>query len=157
MSVKFSAVPMKNMQKPEEPKKYYALAQARSLVDLNYVADEIAYSSSLTEGDVLNVLRALIRITQKHLADGDIVDLGDFGTFQLAVSTNRPTATEKEFTAANIKATRIRFRPGTMLRAVTHIDSLTFEKNITVKAQKAAAKKAREEAENPVPPAPEQE
>ena len=149
MGVKFSAVPMKNPQKRDESPRYYALAQARSTVDINYIADEIAYSSSLTEGDVLNVLRGLIKITQKHLADGDIVSLGDFGTFQLAVSTKTPTDNEKDFTAQNINKAHIRFRPGVMLNEVTSSKHLTFEKTVTVKARREAEKKLREEKDSP--------
>lgn len=130
MSVKYSVSAMRNPQKPMLAKKFYAKAQARDIVNLNRIADEIAYATSLTDGDVLNVLRGLIKKLKEHLSDGDIVNLGDFGTFQYQISSTG-AVTEKDFTVANIKKTRIRFRPGLMVKE--GLFGLKFEKTLTIK------------------------
>lgn len=143
MSVKYSIAKMKNPQKPEEAPKYFAKAQARETVGLNKIADELAYATSLTDGDVLNVLRGLIRKAKEHMADGDIVSFGEFGTFQIQVSS-AGAVTEEEFIPANIRKARIQFRPGELLREVTNLNNLRFEKVISVKARKEAAKKENE-------------
>ncbi len=137
MSVKYSIAAMKNPQNPEAPKKYYAKAQVRDTVDLNRIADEIAYATSLTDGDVLNVLRGLIKKIQEHLSDGDIVSLGEFGTFQYQLCS-WGAVTEKEFVPANIRKVRLQFRSGKLLRK--GLNGLTFEKVISVKAKQAAKK-----------------
>lgn len=146
MSVKYSLASMRNPLNAEEPEKVYAKAQARSTVDMNRIADEIAYASSLTDGDVLNVIRGLIRKIREHLADGDIVSLGEFGTFQYQISSKGAESVE-QFTTANIKKVRIQFRPGSLVKE--GLNGLKFERVISVKARKQAAKQnEQEEAEN---------
>lgn len=137
MSVKYSITAMKNPQNPDAPKKYFAKAQARDTVELNRIADEIAYATSLTDGDVLNVLRGLIKKMKEHLSDGDIVSLGDFGTFQYQLSSQGAVG-EKEFITANIRKVRMQFRSGKLLRE--GLQGLTFEKVPSLKAKAAAAK-----------------
>ena len=87
MSVKFSLARLRNPQDPEGPRKLYACAQVREEISLDRIAEEIAFSSSLTEGDVLNVLRGLTQNVVNHLADGDLVDLGDLGRFCYKLSS----------------------------------------------------------------------
>jgi hypothetical protein len=43
------------------PKKYYAKAQASGEVTMDEMAEQISYATSLTDGDVLNAIRALIK------------------------------------------------------------------------------------------------
>ena len=40
------------------PKKYYAKAQASGEVTMDEMAEQISYATSLTDGDVLNAIRA---------------------------------------------------------------------------------------------------
>ncbi len=87
MSVKFSLARLRNPQDPDGPRKLYACAQVREEISLDRIAEEIAFSSSLTEGDVLNVLRGLAQNVVNHLADGDLVDLGDLGRFCYKLSS----------------------------------------------------------------------
>ena len=137
MSVKYSIAELKNMMRPQAPAKFYAKAQAREEIDLNRIADEISWGSTLTDGDVLNVLRGLIKKINEHLSDGDIVSLGEFGKFQYQLSSNGAD-TADEFTSANIRKVKVQFRPGKMIRQV--IPNLKFERVISVKARKLAAK-----------------
>lgn len=134
MSVKYSVNSMRNPLKPMLPKKFYAKAQARAAVDMNRIAEEIAFATSLTDGDVLNVLRNLTHKLKEHLGDGDVVKLGEFGSFQYQLSS-KGAETEKEFVTANILKARIQFRPGTMVK--DGAAGLKFEKTLPVKAKKA--------------------
>ena len=61
------------------PKKYYAKAQASGEVTMDEMAEDISYATSLTDGDVLNVLRALIRQMKVQLAVGKIVNMEKSG------------------------------------------------------------------------------
>lgn len=100
------------------PKLLYAKAQASGEVTMDEMAEEISYSTSLTDGDVLNAIRALIKQANKNLADGKIVRLENFGSFQLQLQSEG-AETEKKFTPANITGARIQFRPGRPMKAAT--------------------------------------
>lgn len=137
MSIKYSIFSMRHPQKPEEAPKFYAKAQIREKVGLDRIATEIAYATSLTEGDVLNVLKALTKHTADHLADGDLVDLGDLGSFQFQLSS-KGTETKEEFTHGHISGARIQFRSGNVFRKLK--SNLKFEKVISLKAMAEAKK-----------------
>lgn len=126
MSVKYSLAQMST--KPGDknaPKLYYAKAQADGEVTMDEMAEEIAYATSLTDGDVLNVLRALIRQTKMQLAAGKMVKMENFGTFQVQLCSTGAESKEK-FTAANITAVHIQFRPGKMVKPATRAEALSF-------------------------------
>jgi len=141
MSVKYSIVKMNNLLRPEEDPLYYAKAQVREEIGLQRIAEEIAYATSLTDGDVLNVIRGLIRKTKEHLADGDIVSLGDFGKFQFQISS-RGAISASEFTQANIRKARFHFRPGKQIKEL--IPNLEYEEVISVKLRKEAKRAMKE-------------
>lgn len=111
------------------PKKYYAKAQASGEVTMDEIAEDIAYSTSLTDGDVLNAIRALIKQVNKHLAAGKIVRLETFGTFQIQLQSEG-AETEKKFTTSNITGASIQFRPGKPIKAATRAGDggLTFHR-----------------------------
>lgn len=103
---------------PNAPKKYYAKMQASGVVTMDEMAEDISYATTLTDGDVLNAVRALIKQIKKHLAAGKIVRVENFGTFQLQLHSEG-TDTEEEFSASNITEASIQFRPGQPIKAAT--------------------------------------
>jgi predicted histone-like DNA-binding protein len=125
--INYSVAAMKNPMKQSEPPKYYAKMQANGVVDMDDLAEEISYATTLTDGDILNVLRALIKQMKRHLKGGKIVKLEKFGNFQFQICSNG-TDTEKEFTPACITKVNIQFRPGALLKEVQNLDTLTFKK-----------------------------
>lgn len=130
MSVNYSLSLMSS--KPGDdtaPKLYYAKAQASGEVTMDEMAEDIAYATSLTDGDVLNALRALIKQVNRHLAAGKIVRLENFGCFQLQLCS-KGAETPKAFTTANITEATIQFRPGKPIKAATRAGSggLTFHR-----------------------------
>lgn len=136
MSVNYSLAYMSSEPgKPDGPKKYYAKMQASGVVTLDEIAEDISYSTTLTDGDVLNALRALIKQLNKHLAAGRIVRLENFGTFQLQLQSEG-TDTEKEFTSSNITGASIQFRPGKPFKVATRTSDggLEFKKVPKLKA-----------------------
>lgn len=150
MSVKFSLARLRNPQDPEGPRKLYACAQVREEISLDRIAEEIAFSSSLTEGDVLNVLRGLAQNVVNHLADGDLVDLGDLGRFSYKLSSEGVDLV-KDFSEDKIRRVRLHYRPGRIFQ--NKIPDLKFEYVISRKAQdeaKRAEREAQDQAqENP--------
>nr|DAS50417.1 MAG TPA: DNA-binding protein [Caudoviricetes sp.] len=130
MSVNYSLAHMSS--KPGDdaaPKLFYAKAQAAGEVTMDEMAEDIAYSTSLTDGDVLNAIRALIKQVNKHLAAGKIVRLETFGTFQVQLQSEG-AETEKKFTSSNITGASIQFRPGKPIKAATRAGDggLTFKR-----------------------------
>lgn len=149
MSVKFSLSLMKNPLNPEEKSQYYAKAQVREVIDIYRIAREMAYSSSVTEGDIVHVLRNLPFSISTHLADGDMVDLGDLGRFQFQVKSSG-TYTREEFTHHNIKRAKIQFRPGRQLTKA--LAGLQYEEVLPLKERNEAKRRLKngeEETQNP--------
>lgn len=111
------------------PKLFYAKAQAAGEITMDEMAEEISYATSLTDGDVLNAIRALIKQVNKNLAAGKIVRLENFGSFQLQLCSTGAD-TEKAFTSANITGANIQFRPGKPIKAATRAGDggLTFKR-----------------------------
>lgn len=130
MSVNYSLALMSTKPGNDSaPKKYYAKAQADGEVTMDEMAEQISYATSLTDGDVLNAIRALIKQTNLHLATGKIVRWENFGSFQLQLCSTG-AETEKKFTSANITEATIQFRPGRPVKAATRAGDggLTFKR-----------------------------
>ncbi|AEK24429.1 Integration host factor subunit beta [Capnocytophaga canimorsus Cc5] len=116
----------KNPQKPNEAPKFYANAKADGEITLKAIAKEIATgSTTVSDTDVLATLNELTKVLIKHLSNGEIVKFGDFGSFQITI-TSEGVDDEKKFTAANIKGNKIQFRPGTDLKEM--LATVKYEK-----------------------------
>lgn len=116
MPVKYNIVERKNPLKQSAPSKFYASAKADGEINLKAIAKEIsAGSTTVSDTDVLAVLNDLIKIFIHHLGAGEIVKLGDFGNFQITISSEG-AETAEQVTSANIKNSKITFRPGVDLR-----------------------------------------
>lgn len=131
--INYSVSPRRNPQEKGTPPKYYAKVQASGTVSFDTLASEISYASTLTDGDVSNVLRALVVQIKKHLADGKIVSLDGFGSFQFQLSS-KGALTEKDYRTSLIKKMRIQFKPGRLIREVLNLETLSFQKVKTRKS-----------------------
>lgn len=127
MAITYSVAELVDPREPEVAGKYYAKAQASGIITIDDLADDISYSTTLTDGDVLNVIRALIKQIQKHIQNGCIVKLENLGSFQAQLRSKGAT-TKEEFTAANIKAVHLQFRPGKGLNNLLQVDALKFKR-----------------------------
>ncbi len=127
MSIKYSLNQMSI--RPFDPdcteKNYYARAQADGYLGIEKICHNIACAGTAIRGDVLAVSDGLIYEMTQGLTDGKIVQLGDFGSFQIQLSSSG-AETIKEFTSANIRKARIQFRPGRML--VDMLKTLSYER-----------------------------
>lgn len=125
MAVQYVLHPKGNPSNPEAPKKIYAQAKASGSIDLKKLSREIAETSTVNDTDVLAVLNDLTKALRRHLSDGKIVHLGDFGRFQIAVSSEGVESEEK-FHVSLIKGAKINFRPGEDLTIMCN--NLKYEK-----------------------------
>ena len=97
MAQKYVVVERKNPLKPQEPAKFYAMARSNRRVDTDEVISRVSERSSYSIG-------------------GNIVLLGDMGSFRVTIVTGNASETAEKFKAATcIKISRVRFHPGSML------------------------------------------
>lgn len=121
MPIPFTVIQKGNPSKPQEPKKYYASAKSSGEVTFRSLSKEISSgSTTVSDTDVLAVLNDLSKALAKHLSEGKIVRFGDFGSFQISISSEG-VETEDKVTAAQIKSNKIIFRPGIDLKDMLSI------------------------------------
>ena len=111
--MRFKLVQKKNPQKREEVK-YYANPVNVGHKSLDDIARDIAGRSSLTRGDVSNVLYNFIDCLPHYLRDGFSIQLGEFGSMRVTLSS-KGAEKEEEFKTATIKP-RVVFTPGGELK-----------------------------------------
>ncbi|XZF14942.1 HU family DNA-binding protein [Chitinophagaceae bacterium MMS25-I14] len=125
MSVKFNAVERINPRQPANPKKWYAIARSAGELTLRELANEISERCTLTNADIYAVLESLLQVIPQEIAKGNIVRLGDFGSFSLTLNSSG-VATQEEVTSSVIKGNRLHFRPG---KAVAdQLNAITYRK-----------------------------
>ncbi|WP_291068969.1 MULTISPECIES: HU family DNA-binding protein [unclassified Empedobacter] len=125
MAVKYNVIQKAYPGDPTGPKKFYANSIADGEVSLRNLSKEIAQTSSISESDVYATLIDLAKMLSKHLSDGKIVRLGDFGSFQISISSEGMDAMNK-VNSSSIKSAKILFRPGLDLRDT--LATLKYEK-----------------------------
>jgi predicted histone-like DNA-binding protein len=126
MAVNYVLVPKGNPGNPNAPKKYYAQAKSSGEITLKKLSKEIAEgSTTVSDTDVLAVLNDLTKILKRHLSESRIVRFGDFGTFQIAVSSEG-AETEEKFHPSLIRNPKVAFRPGVDLKEM--LATLKYEK-----------------------------
>ena len=138
-NVTYSVSPRINPRDKEAAPKYYGHVQARGDINLREMAERIQSTCTVHKSDVFAVLVALEDVITEALKSGEIVRLGDLGTFQIGISS-KGAVTEEDYTDSLIKKARINFRPGSAIVGV--LDNLTFAK---VKPRYTKADKEAEE------------
>lgn len=117
------------IQKPgtdnPENLKYYPRPTAAQRVEIEELADEISYSTTLTDVEVEGVIKALIKQMQTHIAQGHIVGLGKFGSFRVTFRSYG-VPTPEEVKVSQIKKVNLRFCPGTGLKNALDLRNLKF-------------------------------
>ena len=125
MPVKFTTTPKKDPRNLEAAPKYYAIVKSDGRADTQSVARSINSMSTVSSVDTAAVLEAFLHVVPDKLADGKIVELGDFGTFRVSVSSEG-AALPEEVTARNITDTKVIFTPGKRFRQM--LDTIEFQK-----------------------------
>ena len=125
MSVKYKTIARKNLQKPADPVKFYAIASASGKTDIDKLSRLIANNSTVSRTDVYAVIMGLLENVIEELADGNTVSLGKLGSFSVNVKSDG-VETADAVTAATIKGAKIVYRPGGELKDM--LKTLKFEK-----------------------------
>lgn len=106
-------------------KKFYLTTKRDRLIDLNELTDEVTALSTVNGADVSAVLYGLVEIVIKMIKQGHTVELGKLGFLRASISSSG-SDTEEEATPANIRATRVIYRPGGKIKEM--LNSLKFTK-----------------------------
>lgn len=122
MSIKFNIVERGRPGNSEAPKKYYPSIQSTGRVSVRQLAERASDRSTLTTADMMAAIEALLTIIPDELAHGNIVELGDFGSFWLRFSAEDPT----KVSGNQITTLIPRFMPGKQFKNV--LGSVTFKK-----------------------------
>ena len=125
MSVKFNVIERGKPGDPQAPKKFYPSIVATGKRSQREVAVSAAKLSALEPADMAAATENFLAVITDELSRGNIVDLGEFGSFWLRTDTEGAN-TEAEVNAGSIKALRVRFTPGKAFQEM--LDKISFEK-----------------------------
>ena len=142
-NVTYSVSPRINPREKDEAPKYYAHVQASGDIDVREMAERIQQTCTVHKSDVFAVLVALEDVIIDALKSGEIVRLGDLGSFQIGISS-KGALTEEDHDVSMIKKARINFRPGIALSGI--LTSLSYQK-VKVRTSKADEEAAESEEE----------
>lgn len=126
MSAKFKSV------KRGEPgvtgggtQKHYAAVVTKGERSIEQLTTAIEKISTVSGADIRAVLYAAVDVIPDYLSEGEIIRLGDLGSFRLSLSSSG-VDTEGEVNASIIKDARIIFSPGAKLKRM--LETLSFQK-----------------------------
>jgi len=120
-----------NPRSPEDVRKYYAFPKASGTIELRELAKHISRESTVSMMDTVAVLEGLLQVIPDMLLDGNIVKLGDFGTFRLGISSEG-VENPDEFNVSKIRKTNLIFRAGKVFRDQLKTVKFTRAKNASV-------------------------
>lgn len=116
MSIFLKKIQRVNPQDKQGPKKWYASQVTTEQMDETSVSEAIADETTLNPGEAMMAIRQLRKIVIRHLKAGESVKLGNWGSFNLSLST-QGAETKEELTANNIKNVNINFQPDDEFKA----------------------------------------
>ncbi len=125
MTVRYTITARGNPQNPDAPKKFYPVVKSTGKVTLRQLAERSAEISTLSSVDMAAAAEALLVVIPQELARGNIVKLGDFGSFSLRIRSQGADSAE-EVTAHHITKTLPRFSAGKRFQEV--LDRISYEK-----------------------------
>ena len=122
--MKYKLIKRSNPQNKKD-EKWYASPVNEGKISKTDIAKEIVNMSSLSRGDVSNVIENLLDTMPKYLLMGKSISLGEFGTLRISFSSKGVVKPE-EFNANLMKGAKIVFTPGVELKK--NLKDLRFEK-----------------------------
>jgi predicted histone-like DNA-binding protein len=123
--MKYRIVKRGNPLVPGSPKKQYASAVNAGVLTVKDFSNQVSGRSSLTRGDVENVLINFLDEIPVFLKTGMSVRLGEFGTLRLTVAS-KGVDEDQVFTGASIKGVRVIFTPSPDFKR--SLENITFER-----------------------------
>jgi len=129
MTIKFNIIERANPRDLEAPKKFYPSIQSSGRMSLRQLSQRISQMCTVSSPDTMAVLESLLTIIPQELADGNIVELGDFGNFWLRSSSAGAEEMDK-VSASQVTSLMPRFNPGKEFKkALTTVDFVKSPQN----------------------------
>ena len=125
MTVKFNVVQRGNPSNAEAPKKFYPSIESSGRKTLRQMAARISEISTVSSTDTMAVLEALLTTIPEELSKGNIVELGNFGSFWLRSEAEGADSAEA-VRGNQITKVLPRFNPGKEFKKA--LDAIEFEK-----------------------------
>jgi predicted histone-like DNA-binding protein len=125
MTVKYNVVERGNPQNLEAPKKFYPSIQSSGRMSLRQLSKRISQMCTVSSPDTMAVLESMLTVIPEELAEGNIVELGDFGSFWLRSSSDGAEELDK-VSASQVTNVLPRFNPGKEFKKA--LAAVDFEK-----------------------------
>ena len=122
--MKYRIIKKTNPRDAEAPKKQYASPVNAGKLTIKDLSKDVAARTTLTKGDIENVLTSVLEVIPTYLKIGMSVKLGDFGTMRLSIKSEGIDE-GKKYDASKIKGVKIIFTPSIELK--NSLDDITFE------------------------------
>ncbi len=127
MALKFRKVQRKVLIGDDAGKvKTYAMAKANGHCDMKKLCKLISARCAMSSADVKAVLDSLNWVMDVELQSGNIVQVGELGNFRLSIKSEG-VENKDDFTAHNIRRSRIVFSPGASLRETNRNVDFEYE------------------------------
>ena len=117
MSTKYTVVARGNPSDPTAPKKFYPSVKSSGRVTLRQLSKQIAEISTVSTVDNMAVLEGLLTLIPREISQGNIVELGEFGTLWMRIQSEGSERVE-EVNGSNVKRVLARFSPGKEFKQV---------------------------------------
>lgn len=128
MAQNYSIMTRKNLLKPGEAPKYYAVARSGRKVTVKEICKRVSERSSYSKGELEGSIGEILLEVANVLEEGNIAQLGALGNFRMSLKTITPTDTEKEFKSSCIGKGKVLFYPGSDLRKLCKTLDFTLYK-----------------------------
>jgi len=123
MSVAYQLVLRPNPKDKLAVKKYYAAVKCSGMTEFETMCTTISDRGTCIKGDIQAALDGLVFSMKMGLAEGRIIQLGEFGNFRMSVGGSG-VELSKDYSTAMITRKRIIFTPGKLLKDM--LKTITF-------------------------------
>jgi predicted histone-like DNA-binding protein len=110
MAIYYTPVPKKNNINKETPMQYYPCAVAKNDIDFEELCEMVSSQCSATRADCYMVITALTDVMKDQLLQGNIVRMGDLGSFRTTLS-GEPSEAPDKVSRHKIKKCNLAFKP----------------------------------------------
>ena len=125
MAQNYTLMARKNLLKPSEAPKYYAVARSGRKVTVKEVCKRITERSSYSKGELEGCIGEFLLEIVNVLDEGNIVQMGDLGNFRMTLGSSG-VSTIEEFNTSLIRKPKVAFYPGKRLQETRSL--ATFER-----------------------------
>lgn len=125
--MKFKLLPMRNPQDRESAPKFHAKPEYNGMIDIDFIAKQIAGRPLLTAGDIKSVLSNFLEEVPTFMLLGYSVKLNELGTFRISFSS-KGVDVAADFRTTMINGLKVIYTPDVVLKTRIE-DAITYEQD----------------------------